>query len=52
VFVMGFYGGMIAIDLVAYPLLERWRSWLRTRGGLAGLDHLRRAYLPRRRRRS
>jgi protein-S-isoprenylcysteine O-methyltransferase Ste14 len=32
VFVMGFYGGMIAIDLVAYPLLERWRSWLRTRG--------------------
>lgn len=31
-FVAAFYGGMVVIDLVAYPLLERWRRWLRTRG--------------------
>lgn len=31
-FVATFYGGMVVIDLVAYPLLERWRRWLRTRG--------------------
>lgn len=31
-FVAAFYGGMVVIDLVAYPLLERWRSWLRPRG--------------------
>jgi protein-S-isoprenylcysteine O-methyltransferase Ste14 len=31
-FVAAFYGGMVVIDLVAYPLLERWRMWLRTRG--------------------
>jgi protein-S-isoprenylcysteine O-methyltransferase Ste14 len=31
-FVAAFYGGMVAIDLVAYPLLEPWRMWLRTRG--------------------
>jgi protein-S-isoprenylcysteine O-methyltransferase Ste14 len=31
-FVAAFYGGMVVIDLVAYPLLERWRTWLRTRG--------------------
>lgn len=31
-FVASFYGGMVIIDLVAYPLLERWRTWLRTRG--------------------
>jgi protein-S-isoprenylcysteine O-methyltransferase Ste14 len=31
-FVAAFYGGMVIIDLVAYPLLERWRMWLRTRG--------------------
>lgn len=32
IFVAGFYGGMVIIDLVAYPVLERWRSWLRPRG--------------------
>lgn len=31
-FVATFYGGMVVIDLVAYPLLERWRRWLRPRG--------------------
>ncbi|WP_162924768.1 methyltransferase family protein [Rubrobacter indicoceani] len=31
-FVAAFYAGMILIDLVAYPLLERWRTWLRPRG--------------------
>jgi hypothetical protein len=31
-FVAAFDGGMVVIDLVAYPLLERWRRWLRTRG--------------------
>jgi protein-S-isoprenylcysteine O-methyltransferase Ste14 len=31
-FVAAFYGGMVIIDLLAYPLLERWRTWLRTRG--------------------
>lgn len=32
VFVAGFYAGVVAIELVAYPLLGRWRSWLRPRG--------------------
>jgi protein-S-isoprenylcysteine O-methyltransferase Ste14 len=32
IFVMGFYGGMIVIDLVTYPLLRRWRDWLHPRG--------------------
>jgi hypothetical protein len=32
IFVAGFYGGMVVIDLVAYPMLERWRSWLRPQG--------------------
>jgi protein-S-isoprenylcysteine O-methyltransferase Ste14 len=32
VYVAGFYGGMIAIDLVTYPMLDRWRGWLRRRG--------------------
>lgn len=32
IYVAGFYGGMIVIDLLAYPLLDRWRSWLRDRG--------------------
>jgi protein-S-isoprenylcysteine O-methyltransferase Ste14 len=31
-FVAAFYGGMVVIDLMAYPLLELWRRWLRTRG--------------------
>lgn len=31
-FVAAFYAGMVVIDLVAYPLLERWRAWLRPRG--------------------
>lgn len=31
-FVAGFYGGMIVIDLVTYPMLSRWRGWLRRRG--------------------
>ena len=29
IYVAGFYGGMIVIDLLTYPLLERWRVWLR-----------------------
>ncbi|NJN99667.1 MAG: hypothetical protein HC875_38980, partial [Anaerolineales bacterium] len=32
IYVAGFYGGMVVIDLLTYPLLERWRSWLRSRG--------------------
>ena len=32
IYVAGFYGGMIVIDLLTYPLLERWRAWLRPRG--------------------
>jgi protein-S-isoprenylcysteine O-methyltransferase Ste14 len=32
IYVAGFYGGMIVIDLFTYPMLERWRSWLRQRG--------------------
>lgn len=32
IYVAGFYGGMVVIDLLTYPLLERWRSWLRPRG--------------------
>ena len=31
-YVAGFYGGMVAIDLVTYPMLDRWRVWLRRRG--------------------
>lgn len=31
-FVAAFYAGMVIIDLVAYPLLARWRAWLRPRG--------------------
>jgi protein-S-isoprenylcysteine O-methyltransferase Ste14 len=34
-FVAAFYAGMVVIDLVAYPLLERWRAWLRPRGARA-----------------
>jgi protein-S-isoprenylcysteine O-methyltransferase Ste14 len=32
IYVAGFYGGMIVIDLLTYPLLERWRAWLQPRG--------------------
>ena len=31
-YVAGFYGGMIVIDLLTYPMLDRWRSWLQRRG--------------------
>jgi protein-S-isoprenylcysteine O-methyltransferase Ste14 len=34
-FVASFYGGMIVIDLVTYPMLSFWRGWLRRRGLLA-----------------
>ena len=34
-FVAAFYGGMIVIDLVTYPVLSYWRGWLRRRGLLA-----------------
>ena len=32
VFVAAFYGGMIVIDLLTYPMLSFWRGWLRRRG--------------------
>jgi protein-S-isoprenylcysteine O-methyltransferase Ste14 len=31
-FVAGFYGGMVVIGLVTYPMLSFWRNWLRRRG--------------------
>lgn len=34
-FVAAFYGGMIIIDLVTYPMLSFWRVWLRRRGLIA-----------------
>ena len=34
-FVAAFYGGMIVVDLVTYPVLSLWRGWLRRRGLLA-----------------
>ncbi|MDQ3700297.1 MAG: hypothetical protein M3442_05185, partial [Chloroflexota bacterium] len=34
-FVAAFYGGMIVIDLVTYPVLSLWRGLLRRRGLLA-----------------
>jgi protein-S-isoprenylcysteine O-methyltransferase Ste14 len=34
-FVAAFYGGMIIIDLVTYPMLSFWRGWLRRRGLIA-----------------
>ena len=34
-FVAAFYGGMIVIDLVTYPMLSFWRAWLGRRGLLA-----------------
>jgi protein-S-isoprenylcysteine O-methyltransferase Ste14 len=32
IFVAAFYGGMIVIDLVTYPMLSFWRDWTRRRG--------------------
>ena len=32
IFVVGFYGGMLIMASLIYPLLERWRLWLRPRG--------------------
>src|SRR5918997_605934 len=34
-FVVAFYGGMIIIDLLTYPMLSFWRGWLRRRGLVA-----------------
>jgi protein-S-isoprenylcysteine O-methyltransferase Ste14 len=34
-FVAAFYGGMIVIDLVTYPMLSFWRGFLRQRGLVA-----------------
>src|SRR5215216_3582404 len=34
-FVAAFYGGMIVIALVTYPMLSFWRGWLRQRGLVA-----------------
>ncbi len=34
-FIAAFYGGMIVIDLVTYPILSFWRGWLRRRGLMA-----------------
>ena len=34
-FVAAFYGGMIVIDLLTYPMLSFWRGWLARRGLLA-----------------
>lgn len=34
-FVAAFYGGMIVIDILTYPILSFWRGWLRRRGLLA-----------------
>ena len=35
VFVAAFYGGMIVIDLLTYPMLSFWQGWLRRRGLVA-----------------
>jgi protein-S-isoprenylcysteine O-methyltransferase Ste14 len=35
IFVAAFYGGMIVIDLLTYPMLSFWRGWLRRRGLVA-----------------
>jgi protein-S-isoprenylcysteine O-methyltransferase Ste14 len=32
IFVVGFYGGMLIMASLIYPLLERWRLWLHPRG--------------------
>ena len=39
IYVAGFYGGMIVIDLLTYPLLERWRAWLRPRGAYSSFTN-------------
>ncbi len=31
-YVAAFYGGMVVIDLFTYPMLERWRAWVRKHG--------------------
>ena len=31
-FVAGFYGGVIVVDLVTYPMLSFWQGWIRRRG--------------------
>ena len=31
-YVAAFYLGMVVIDLFTYPMLERWRAWVRQRG--------------------
>jgi protein-S-isoprenylcysteine O-methyltransferase Ste14 len=31
-FVAGFYGGVVVIALITYPMLSFWRGWLRRRG--------------------
>jgi protein-S-isoprenylcysteine O-methyltransferase Ste14 len=31
-YVMGFYGGIVIIDLLIYPFLQRWRQWLHPYG--------------------
>jgi hypothetical protein len=36
VFVAGFYGGMVVIDLATYLRLSLWRRWLRRRGLWSG----------------
>jgi protein-S-isoprenylcysteine O-methyltransferase Ste14 len=35
IYMAGFYGGMIVIDLLTYPMLDRWRAWLQRRGLMA-----------------
>jgi protein-S-isoprenylcysteine O-methyltransferase Ste14 len=35
IYVAGFYLGMVVIELLTYPLLERWRTWVQ-RSGLRG----------------
>ncbi|MBA2441509.1 MAG: isoprenylcysteine carboxylmethyltransferase family protein [Rubrobacter sp.] len=35
ILVAAFYGGMVVIDLLTYPMLSFWRGWLRRRGILA-----------------
>jgi protein-S-isoprenylcysteine O-methyltransferase Ste14 len=32
IYVACFYLGMVVIDLFTYPMLERWRAWVRKRG--------------------
>lgn len=32
IYVAGFYLGMVVIDLLTYPMLDRWRAWVQKRG--------------------